>query len=158
MTTVISAARPLFPWYGNDLDVIRQTSPAMHTQWQAMTAAQRVEAEATARRVLLRVGLGTPEDEKWLRSGCEPGGHPGIPLPMGTSLPRCVAMVADGPLPLTRGLPPPGPDHRVGGQPLLAFRRYKWTARKYRRTVIAVDSCQEFVEVASQPARYPASL
>ena len=87
MVEVLSAARPLFPWYGNDLDVIRLVAPAIHTQWQAMTAAQRAEVEATGRRALRGVGLGTPEEEKWLGSSCQPGDVPetgcvwGIPFP-----------------------------------------------------------------------------
>ena len=87
MVEVLSAARPLFPWYGNHLDVIRQVAPAMHTQWQAMKPAQRLEAEATGRRVLRGVGLASPEDEKWLGGSCQPGDVPetacvwGIPFP-----------------------------------------------------------------------------
>lgn len=87
MVEVLSAARPLFPWYGNDLDVIRRVAPAMHAQWQAMTLAQRAEVEATGRRALRSVGLGTPEDGTWLGNGCQPGDVPsagcvwGLPFP-----------------------------------------------------------------------------
>ena len=87
MVEVLSAARPLFPWYGNGLDVIRQVAPAMHAQWQAMTRAQQAEVEATGRRALRTVGLGTPEDGTWLGNGCQPGDVPsagcvwGLPFP-----------------------------------------------------------------------------
>ena len=87
MVEVLSAAHPLFPWYGSDLDVIRQASPAMHAQWQAMTPAQRAEAEASGRRVLLGVGLGTPEDGKWLGSSCRPDDDPGTDCVWGLPFP-----------------------------------------------------------------------
>ena len=87
MTEIISAARPLFPWYRTDLTVIRRVSPAMHTQWQAMTSDQRTEVEAIGRQVLRRVGLGAPENEKWLGNACQSGDTPetdciwGLPFP-----------------------------------------------------------------------------
>lgn len=87
MTGVISAARPVFPWYGDGSDTIRRVATAMHKQWQAMTPTQRMEVEATGRRVLRRVGLGTPEDGKWLGKACRPGDNPetdcvwGLPFP-----------------------------------------------------------------------------
>ena len=73
MAAIISAARPLFPWFDNDLSDIRQVSPAMHRQWQAMSSDQRAAVEADGRRLMQRVGLGNPEDEKWLGGDCEPG-------------------------------------------------------------------------------------
>ncbi len=87
MTRVVSAARPVFPWFGDGLDTIRRAAPAMYTQWKAMTTTQRKEAEATARRILRRVGLGTPEDRKWVGKACRPGDIPerycawGLPFP-----------------------------------------------------------------------------
>lgn len=87
MTEIISAAHPLFVWYGSDIDVIRVVAPALRTQWNAMTANQRAEVEATGRRTLKRVGLGTPEDNKWLGDSCGQGDTPemacvwGLPFP-----------------------------------------------------------------------------
>ena len=87
MVEIISAARPLFPWHGNDLDTIRRVAPAMHAQWRAMTPAQRAEVEATGKRALRRAGLGTPEEENWLGNGCQPDDVPstgcvwGLPFP-----------------------------------------------------------------------------
>ena len=87
MTEIISAAHPLFIWYDDDKAPVSRVSPAMRTQWNAMTTAQRTEVEATGRRTLKRVGLGTPEDNKWLGGSCEPGDTPdtdcvwGLPFP-----------------------------------------------------------------------------
>ncbi len=87
MTRVISAARPVFPWVDNGLDTVRRAAPALYTQWQAMTSEQRKEVETTARRILRRAGLGTPEDRKWLGRACRPGDVPatdcvwGLPFP-----------------------------------------------------------------------------
>ena len=87
MTEVISAAHPLFVWYDDDQAAVSRVAPGMRTQWQAMTADQRAEVEATGRRTLKRVGLGTPDDNKWLGGSCEPGDTPetacvwGLPFP-----------------------------------------------------------------------------
>ena len=87
MTEIISSAHPLFVWYGNDMNVIRNVAPGLRTQWLAMSSAQRAGVEAADRRLLKRVGLDAPEDEKWLGANCEPGDTPerdcvwGIPFP-----------------------------------------------------------------------------
>ena len=87
MVEVISSAHPLFVWYDSDMDVIRRVASALETQWNAMTTDQRAEVEATARRTLTRVGLGQPEDNKWLGGSCQPGDAPesacvwGLPFP-----------------------------------------------------------------------------
>ena len=87
MTEIISSAHPLFVWYDNDMNVIRNVAPGLRTQWLAMSSAQRGGVEAADRRLLKRVGLDAPEDEKWLGASCEAGDTPGrdcvwgIPFP-----------------------------------------------------------------------------
>ena len=87
MTEIISSAHPLFVWYDNDMDVIRDVASGLRTQWLAMSPAQRAGVEAADRRLLNRVGLNAPEDETWLGGSCEAGDTPetdcvwGIPFP-----------------------------------------------------------------------------
>ena len=87
MEEIISSAHPMFIWYDADKAAVSRVAPAMRTQWNAMSTEQRDEAEATGRRTLERVGLGQPEDGKWLGGSCGPGDIPetdcvwGLPFP-----------------------------------------------------------------------------